>query len=133
MKNFKTFYKTLTASRLKEIRESFTPPPPPSTTTTTRSTLPTSLEQIFSYGDTQEYIEYTDICFPKALRRKFVDLVSWTLLREYIFFNVELVEVLLRLTMVADICAQPLPSLHPKKASYVPKIAKCDMQLVGLF
>ena len=29
MKNFKTFYKTLTASRLKEIRESFTPPHTP--------------------------------------------------------------------------------------------------------
>ena len=58
MKDFKIFYKGQSASWLKEFIQS-----------PTSWKLPTSLEQIFSYGDMQEY---TDICFPSALRMQFL-------------------------------------------------------------
>ena len=61
MKNFKTFYENQIVNCLEEI---ITLPP-----TRTKKKLPTSREQTFSYEDMQEY---TDICFPSALRMQFL-------------------------------------------------------------
>ena len=63
MKNFKTFYENQIVNRLEEI---ITLLP-----TRTKKKLPTSREQTFSYGDMQEY---TDICFPSALRMHFLGI-----------------------------------------------------------
>ena len=62
MKNFKTFYEVQTASHPKEIiQPPHQPPPPPPLPI--RQKLTTSLEQRFSYRDTQNYI---DISFQSA-------------------------------------------------------------------
>ena len=55
MKNFKTIYEAKTASRLKEVIE------PP----TTKKKIVASLEQKFSEGDLQEYM---DVRSPSAWR-----------------------------------------------------------------
>ena len=59
MKNFKTFYEAQTASRLKEIIQ-----------------LLQHIKASYVSGtNIQEYAdiqEYTDICFPRALRMKFL-------------------------------------------------------------
>ena len=130
MKNFKTFYKTLTASRLKEIRESFTPPHTP-----LHHHHHHQIKASYVSGTNIFLRRYTGIhrIYRHLLSKSFEKGVRGRCCGSIFFFNVELVEVLFRLTTVADICAQILPSLHSKKASYVPKIAKCDMQLVGLF
>ena len=90
MKNFKTFYESQTAICLNEILQ------PP-----TKQKLPTSLEQKFLNGDSQEY---TNICFQVlrecsswASRNGAVQMFFLTptrniflvALREYIFHNVE--------------------------------------------
>ena len=59
----KTFYEAQIVSRLKEII-----PPPPNPPPTIQN-LTTSLEQKFSYGDTQKY---TDICFQSVSRMQFL-------------------------------------------------------------
>ena len=63
MENFKTFYESQAAIRLKEIIQ------PP-----TRQKLPTSPEQIFDNGDLQEY---RDICCPSAPRMRFLGVLKW--------------------------------------------------------
>ena len=57
MKNFKIFCQVQIASYPKEIIQA-----------STRYELPTSLEQLYSYGDIQKY---TNICFESALRMQF--------------------------------------------------------------
>ena len=57
-KNLKTFYEPQTASRVKKSIQH-----------PTRLKVLTSLQQIFSYGDLQEY---TGTCFPSALRNQFL-------------------------------------------------------------
>ena len=68
MKNCKTFCEAQTASRLMEIVQPPTKPNP------TQKNLTTSLEQKFSYGDIQKYM---DICFQRASRIEFLSVKKW--------------------------------------------------------
>ena len=67
MKNWKIFYETQRASRLKEIIKPLPYPPP--------TNLTTFLEQKLSYRDIQQYI---DIWFESASRMQFLEVKKWS-------------------------------------------------------